>query len=239
MKLSNRQFFTLLVITAFLLLHGAYTSAQQRQQAQPRCPVTKVTCPDSVFVKDVLKFTADVRGGDQNVTPTFNWTVSAGSIESGQGTSTIQVSTSEVAADSTVTATVDLGGFDRDCGYGSVAASCTTSVARKAEARKLDEYGKLTPKDEDARLDNFMIELNLDPTAQGYILSYNWRTSRPGDAQRAADRAKDYLIKKRKLERSRAVTVVGGSREQLTIELWIVGSRAQPPKPTPMAKRSL
>lgn len=86
----------------------------------------------------------------------------------------------EVAADSTVTATVELGGFDRECGYGSVAASCTTMVLKKVDARKLDEYGSLKPKEENAKLDNFMTELNLDPTAQCYIIAYNGRTSRVG-----------------------------------------------------------
>lgn len=161
----------------------------------------------------------------------------AGSIESGQGTPTIEVTTTGLTPDSTVTATVDAGGFDRECGYGSTAASCTSIVLKKAEARKLNEYGALKPKDEEAKLDNFIVELNLDPTAQGYIISYNARTSRPGDAQKAADRTKNYLIRKRGLEPNRIVTVTGGSREDTTVELWIVPAGAPLPKPTPTAKR--
>lgn len=225
-----------MVITVIMLAGASATSAQQKQQAQPKCPVTKVTCPSEVYVKDTLTFTAQVSGGDPKVQPTYNWTVSAGTIQSGQGTSTIEVDTSEVAADSTVNATVDLNGFDRSCGYGSTASSCTSSVMKKAEARKMDEYGKLMPKDEEARLDNFMIEFMSDPTAQAHIISYNARTNRPGDAQKAADRAKDYLIKKRGLDASRVVTVTGGSREKPTVELWIVPTGAQLPKPTPAVK---
>jgi hypothetical protein len=90
-----------------------------------------VRCPDSVRHGENLKFTTDVKGGDQNVPPTYNWTVSAGFIESGQGTSTIEVNTKEVPADSTVTATVELGGFDRECGYGSTVNSCTSIVDKK------------------------------------------------------------------------------------------------------------
>ncbi|HLF84785.1 MAG TPA: hypothetical protein VI837_11470 [Blastocatellia bacterium] len=240
MKLNDRFVFTM--VMALLMLDGPgaafRVSAQQKPPAQPKCPAVNVTCPSEVFVKNTLKFTAEVRGGDSKVTPTYNWTVSAGSIESGQGTTTIDVSTSEVEGGSTVTATVELGGFDRDCGYGSSTSSCTSAVMKKAEARKLDEYGKLTPKEEEAKLDNFIIELNLDPTAQGYIISYNARTNRPGDAQKAADRASIYLIKKRGLELHRIVTVTGSSREQPTVELWIVPAGAQPPKPTPTVKPS-
>lgn len=239
MKL-DRSVVTLLMVIVFILFPGASAffsvSAKQKQQAQPQCPVTRVSCPDSVYPKESLKFTVDVRGGDPKVSPTYNWTVSAGSISSGQGTSTIEVDTSEVAPDSTITATVDLGGFDRKCGYGSTASSCTTGVLKKAEARKLDEYGKLMAKDETARLDNFAIELMNDPLAQSYILAYNGSTSRPGDAQKAADVVKDYLIKSRGLDPSRVVTVDGGYREQPTIELWLVPSGAEPPKATPTRK---
>ena len=237
MKLNDRFVFTMVMVVALFMLVGASAiSAQQKQQAQPKCPVLRVTCPDQVFVKDALTITVDVRGGDPKLNPTYNWSVSAGVISSGQGTSTIQIDTSEVAGDSSVTATVELGGFAPEC---SRTSSCTTSVMKKAEARKLDEYGKLMPKDEEARLDNFMIELMSDPAAQAHIISYNASTSRPGDAQKAADRAKDYLIRKRGLDPSRVVTVTGGSREKPTVELWIVPAGAALPKPTPTVTPSV
>src|SRR5947207_4630390 len=134
---------------------GSYVSAQQK----PACPVTKVTCPDMVYINDKLRMTADVQGGDSKITPTYNWTVSAGTIESGQGTSTIDVSTKDLFDGQSVTATVDIGGFDRACGYGQTAASCTTSVMKKPEARKHDQYGKLAPQEENERLDKFTNEL--------------------------------------------------------------------------------
>lgn len=230
----------MVMVVALIMLGGpsavVRVSAQQKQPAPANCPVTKVTCPDQVYAKDKLTIIANVSGGNPKVQPTYNWTVSAGTISSGQGTATIQVDTSEVEGGSTVTATVEAGGFDRSCGYGSTASSCTSEVMKKAEARKLDEYGKLMAKDEEAKLDSFMIALMSDPTAQAHIISYNASTSRPGDAQKAADRAKDYLIKKRGLDPSRLVTVTGGSREQPTVQLWIVPSGAPLPKPTPTVK---
>lgn len=235
MKLNDRFVFTMAIAVALFMLGGpSAISAQQKQPAPANCPVTKVICPDQVYAKDKLTIIANVRGGDPKVQPTYNWTVSAGAISSGQGTATIEVDTSEVEGGSSVTATVEAGGFDRSCG-GTV-SSCTTDVMKKAEARKLDEYGKLMPKDEEARLDNFMIELMSDPTAQAHIISYNASTSRPADAQKAADRAKDYLIRKRGLDPSRLVTVTGGSREKPTVELWIVPAGAALPKPTPTVK---
>jgi hypothetical protein len=237
-KLKLYVRFALLSAFTVLLLNDPHQAsfAQQKQPAKP-CPVTQITCPDQVYTIDKLRFTADVRGGDSKVNPTYNWTVSAGSIESGQGTAVVVISVKDLSDGQSVTATVEVGGFDRECGYGQTASSCTSSVMKKAEARKVDEYGKLDPKDENARLDKYTIELQMDPLSQAYIIAYGGRASRAGDAQKAADKAKDYLVNQRGLDRDRIVTVDGGYREQPAVELWVVPSRAQLPKPTPTVKR--
>jgi opacity protein-like surface antigen len=237
MRLDDRLSFALLMVVALLFFNASYhAAAQQPQQAQSKCPTVDVACPDSVTAGGKVTISAKVSGGDTQVTPTYNWTVSAGYIESGQGTSTIVVNTDEVAGDSSVTATVELGGFARECVYSSTVDSCTTSVMKKIEARKLDEYGTLKPAEENSRLDNFGIELQNDPTAQGYIIAYGGRANKPGDAKKAAGKARDYLVSKRGLDAQRVVVVDGGRREQPSLELWIVPSGAEPPQPTPTIK---
>lgn len=239
MNLNVRRI-ALLFALAFVLFsvpRQISSACAQQKPAKANCPVTNVTCPDLVYTTDKLQFSADVRGGDSNVTPTYNWSVSAGAIESGQGTSIIQVTVKELSDGESVTATVELGGFSRECGYGSTAASCTSSVKKRAEARKLDEYGKLTLKERNERLDKFAIELQMDPTSQGYIIAYGGRASRAGDAQKTASATKNYLVNKRGVDASRIVTVDGGYREQPAVELWLVPSRAELPKPTPTVKR--
>lgn len=58
------------------------------------------------------QFSANVSGTDADVT--YNWSISAGSIEAGQGTPTISVG--EVGEPgTTVTATVDVGGLSPEC----------------------------------------------------------------------------------------------------------------------------
>jgi hypothetical protein len=237
MKLNDRRLLAQLVVVAVCLFSGAAPSFHASAHPQQgKCPTTKVSCPDMVNAGEPLTMTANVSGGDQNVTPTYNWAVSAGTISSGQGTSTITVDTSGLTENSSVTATVDLGGFDRECGYGSTAGSCTTSVMKKPEARKLDEYGALKPADENARLNNFVIELNNDPMAQAYLVYYGGRTSRPGAVKKRAARAIDYLVTKRGVDGQRLMTLDGGAREQATVELWLVPAGAQPPQPTPTVK---
>src|SRR5262245_4741981 len=117
MKFRNRRFAVLSVMVCLLAAAGAQAGFESpaRQQKPSPCPKVKVSCPDSVTKSDKLTYTALVTGGDPNVTPTFNWAISAATIESGQGTATIQVDTKEAEVDSTITATVELGGYDREC----------------------------------------------------------------------------------------------------------------------------
>jgi hypothetical protein len=136
----------------------------------------------------------------------------------------------EVTGEANVTATADLGGFNRSY---AVAASYTAMVEEQVEARKVDEYGKIKPVDENARLDNFAVELKADPTVQGYLITYGGRRSQAGEARKAAARAKTYLVKKRRLNAKRLATVDGGYREEASVELWLVPPGAQPPQATP------
>src|SRR5439155_20970457 len=101
----------------------------------PPCPTVTVSCPSDVDQGSPITFTASVTG-DANVT--YNWSVSAGTITGGQGTSSITVDSAGLGGQ-TVTATVELGGLDPSC---SRTASCTTGVrAAIPPAVKFDEYG--------------------------------------------------------------------------------------------------
>jgi hypothetical protein len=187
---------------------------------KPPCPTVSVSCPSDVDQGSPITFTASV-GGDMTVT--YNWSVSAGTISSGQGTSSITVDTATLGGQS-VTATVELGGLDPSC---SKTASCTTAVRPPAKAPvKFDEYGNIKFNDEKARLDNYAIQLQNDPTAQGYIIAYG---SCAGEAEARATRAKDYLVNTRGIDAGRLVTVDGGCRSALSVELWIVPSGSTPP----------
>jgi hypothetical protein len=200
----------------------------------PPCPTVSVTCPDTVNEGSSITFTANVSGGDTSVSPTYNWSVSAGTIASGQGTPSVTVDTTGLGGQS-ITATVNVGGYPPEC---QTTASCTTQVVALPRARKFDEYGNIAFNDEKARLDNFAIQLQNEPGAQGYIIAYGGRKGRAGEASARANRAKDYLVNTRGLEAGRIVTVDGGYREDLTVELWIVPTGATPPTATPTVQAS-
>jgi hypothetical protein len=101
---------------------------------------------------------------------------------------------------------------------------------------KFDEYGDIRFDDEKARLDNYAIQLQNAPGSQGYIIAYGTCS---GDglcthtscivAQKRADRAKDYLVTTRGIDAGRIVTVDGGCRSAVNVELWVVPTGAVAP----------
>jgi hypothetical protein len=81
-----------------------------------------------------------------------------------------------------------------------------------------DEFGNISFSDEQARLDNYAINLQNDKTAIGYIRVF---ASTPGEALVRANRAKKYLVETRDLDPD-AIEVVGGDlRDELTVQLFI------------------
>ncbi|HEV7243089.1 MAG TPA: hypothetical protein VGQ36_27930 [Thermoanaerobaculia bacterium] len=215
-------------LIGLLLLIAPFNASAQ--DAPASCPTVRVSCPDMVNVGADLTFTADVSGGPSDVNQTYNWTVSAGSIKSGQGTSTIVVDTAG-AGGQTITATVDVGGFAREC---ATSSSCTASVEEKAApAVKFGEYVTRDLSANKEKLDEFVLALLNDPEVQGYIIAYGGKTSRPEDAQKAADNATEHTMNTRKMDGARTLSGVGGYREEPTIELWIAPPGGAPPMATP------
>jgi hypothetical protein len=190
----------------------------------PPCPTVSVSCPSEVDPGQPITFTASVAGGESGATYTYNWSVSAGTISSGQGTSTITVDTTGLAQ--SVTATVSIGGADPSCT--GTTNSCSTGVKPpKPTAKKFDEYGNIRFNDEKARLDNYAIQLQNDPGAGGTIIVYGTCN---GEGQQRGDRAKDYLVNTRGIEAGRITVVDGGCRADLAVQLWIVPSGADAPQ---------
>ncbi|HEV2884871.1 MAG TPA: hypothetical protein VGW36_08435 [Pyrinomonadaceae bacterium] len=193
--------------------------------AQPVCPNVAIECPDQVVVGEPLTFRSTVTGGSATGAPIYNWTVSAGRIMEGQGTDTIRVDTSGLAGQS-VTATLTMGGYTLDC-----SATCTVNFPVPVECRKFDEYPAIAYNEEKARLDNFAIGLQNDPTSTAYVIVYPGQGGRAGDVQRHTSRAVDYLVNARGVSAQRIVTLVGPTRDVLLVELWLCPQGARPPAP--------
>jgi len=197
-----------------------------RNCCAPPCPTLSISCPtDQVQTGTPATASVNVSGGG-NFNITYNWTVSAGTISGGQGTPSITIDTTGLGGQQ-VTATVELGGLPPECDR---TESCSFSVAdRPGECRKFDEYTDLRFNDEKARLDNFAIQLQQEPGAQGYYVIFG---SCDGEADQRSARAVDYLVNNRGIDRSRITVVNGGCRETLTVELWLCPAGAGAPTPS-------
>src|SRR5687768_1743307 len=193
------------------------------------CPQVSIAAPSNVQEGQPLTFRVDVTGGDRTVPRTYNWTVSAGTISSGQGTSLIGVDTTGIGGYS-VTATVETGGYEPRC---RTSRSATAFVERAVSARKFDEYGALALKNQKARLDNFAIELQSDPMTQAYVIAYGGRRSTRGTAVARLKTVNTHLVIGRGIDSNRIVALDGGHREEPTTELWMVPPGALPPQASP------
>ena len=69
--------------------------------------------------------------------------------------------------------------------------------------------------------------------AQGHILAYDGKRARTGEAAERAKRAKDYLVKVRRINPKRIVIFNAGHREKSTIELYLLPAGGDPPLSRP------
>ena len=103
--------------------------------AQHACAQISVSCPSSFKEGEPITFTVSVNGGNPNVVPSYNWTIAAGRIVQGQGTSSIKVDT--LGFGRTFTATVIISGFDQSC---PTTASCSIVPLPAPPAVLFDRY---------------------------------------------------------------------------------------------------
>ncbi len=141
---------------------------------------------NSVNGGEAVTASASLSGGRDYGTPTYNWTVSGGTIASGQGTDSIRIDTTGLDGQS-VTATVEVKGIDASC---SNTASASFNIARKPEPPK---FVGLTPcttfKKNEARVNNackavlqdVARQLQSDPQAQLVVDSFRADNEKPAD----------------------------------------------------------
>jgi hypothetical protein len=191
------------------------------------CPTITIETPSSTICPHAkATFTAGIVGGDSNSQRRFHWTVSSGKIISGQGTQTITVATVDDygRGEDSTTATVEVVGLGASC---SSTASYTVRADAFCQERKFDEYGDMSFEEEKVRLESFINRLQSDGDTLGLIVFYAGEHQRAGEAEARAERARDYLVNLRGMDR--IATKDGGSRESLTVELWVMPTKLPAP----------
>ena len=190
-----------------------------------RCPTLTISGPAGITQPgETMTFTANVSGGE-NVT--YNWTVSAGTIESGQGTPSITVRTTRDMAGGNVTATVNITtGQDPSCNCDTTESE-TAGVASTPDNITVDEFGAVANDDLKARIDNFFVQLGNNPGAQGYIINYGTAAE-----IRRRNQVINSHIRMRGLDASR-VTFIEGPSDGTGIRTKLIISPPGAPQVTP------
>lgn len=85
---------------------------------------------------------------------------------------------------------------------------------------KFDEYGAISFSKAKQRLKDVALHLQHNPNIFAYIVYYGGRQSCIKEAERRAQRAKEYLIDYHKILLNRIETIEGGYRADLTIEVF-------------------
>lgn len=115
-------------------------------------------------------------------------------------------------------------------GFGVAAARAQET--NRPTAQKFDEFGDVYPTDAAARLDNFAVGLQNEPSARGFIIVYRSHRDLPGLSGRHLDWMKSHLIYHRGIPADRIAAVDGGEASCLSHEFWIVPAGATPtPRP--------
>lgn len=188
------------------------------------CPSFSVNGPSGLTdIGGSMTFNASLSGGTQD-RATYNWTVSAGTITSGQGTSSITVATTEDMAGQTVTATAVVGGLCAEC---ETTRSASGEIAPKPPIREIikqDELGDAKPDDIKSRLQNLNLAVQGEPNSSAII-----RVSGPAKDRarqiRNVNKAIDFL----RLDKSRYRVVDGGDSGSVQIEFYFVPAGVSAP----------
>lgn len=190
------------------------------------CPSLSVSGPSGLTDPGKqMTFTANASGGSQP-SLTYNWAVSAGTISSGQGTPSITVDTTRDMRNTSVTATVTIGGTDPACSC-QTTASATGDIGGVPTPTQIDEFGKKTDDEVKAIIDGLYTRLASDPSATGYIINYGT------PAQIRARRAQIVkAINFRKYDASRVTFVDGPDQGSgILTKIYIVPPGADNPTP--------
>ena len=197
-----------------------------------KCPSISVIGPTGrLSPGGVAIFTANLNSAGRKIT--YQWTISKGEIEDGQGTNSISVHIPAEALNINALATVRVEGLAEGCtNTGSTEYSIGCGAC---DPRIFDEYGNLHFADERARLDRFAKEVLSANNATGYIIrSFSKRVS-PVIQQKKMREMKEFLFVVRKYPKKRFVVLLGAPG-RVSTKLYIVPPDPNTGKPVDIDK---
>lgn len=206
------------VIILFLLLCASVIAQADESSS---CPTLSISGPAGITDRgETLEFAVDSTFKDVEKLD-YKWSVSDGIIVAGQGKPWITVDSTREISNESITVKVIVTGFPEGC---SNSAESTAYIAIIADPVEADEFGKLKPADEKARLDVFLVKLSNESEFKGYIVARFPKSTGASVIRKRIKRIKDHIFLVRKISKDRVVILVGSSENDSTV-LWLL-----PPK---------
>lgn len=207
-----------------LLSFAFFTLIPVRAQNCPGISVLPFT--EEVSAGDTMMFTVFTKVLEYNVT--YNWTISAGTIISGQGTARILVNTKEIGGE-LVTATVELVGLPAKC---STAASASAEVIPAAQ---LVVTGTFTNgQDLKNAVQQFIaaaIFKDDNNTGTCFVYLYNVEKTTDLEFKIFKDAISD-AFEYNKILSNQYKVADGGEKKLATYEFYLMSRSAKDPKPS-------
>lgn len=200
MKKVMRNVLPLLI--SFLFFSVSAVAQSNEMQV---CPSIIVIGPAGVISPgEAATFAAEVTNANKvkgGLTIVYEWTVTEGTIETGQGTPSIVVRTEAESTNKKLSATLKIKGLPRECV--DQATETAELVAAPRCGLAVDEYGKVSANEEKVHLDNDSIYLSQNPNfIMSIILFLEPNEGRASALMRVA-RIRKHLITARGLNRDR------------------------------------
>jgi hypothetical protein len=214
--------------------HTQQTKEPPRLALEFRCPDYSLAPGQSMTLRAEVFGAKEVLGEEDAKLISYRWEVSGGKIILGQRTPQVTIEACELPSSSVsfVDVKIKLDGGPPEL---EKERSCRLKIDPKCAPPFLyDQYEDISLKDEQQRLDRLGRYLTgEDSGAVAYLVAYAGRTSCFREAKLRADRARRYLEANYKLDASRVITVDGGFRDKLTVNIFTSAYDTCGPFPTP------
>lgn len=170
------------------LLTALIVSFATSLNAQSACPVLDLTGPAGLSPSgEVVTFAAETNPTGENLK--FEWTVTAGTIEKGQGTSVIEVRTPRIPPIGTLTVEVKVTGLPDNCADTS---SETIGVGGNAGVA-LDDYADISADEEARRLDTVAFQIGQKPGSTIVVVLSKAKKERDASIETRIARVRKHL----------------------------------------------
>lgn len=189
-------------------------ACDESKPIKPDCPAISITGPARMTSPgETMMFTTYEPRGFKGP---YKWSVNSGTIQSGQGTPSITVRTSNGFDISSITATVELSGLDGTCPN----TASRTAFISQGDPLELDSYGRLGRNDEKARLAIALNYIRGRSTMKAVIAI---RVPKNSATNTFASRRRTIttLFRELKAPQNRYVFVDAGKGE-LSTQIWIL-----------------